>query len=103
MVVADFIPMPVMGTSCASPTFAGIIGLLNSDRAVAGKPPLGFLNPLLYQNADALNDCTFGSGGGCFDDSDNDNGFPSLPGWDAVTGLGSPNYHKMKQVIDTLP
>ena len=103
MVVADFIPMPVMGTSCASPTFAGIVGLLNSDRAVAGKPPLGFLNPLLYQNADALNDCTFGSGGGCFDNSDNDNGFPSLPGWDAVTGLGSPNYPKMKQMVDALP
>jgi len=26
-----------------------------------------------------------------------------LPGWDAVTGLGSPNYPKMKQMVDALP
>merc|ERR1711904_26481 len=55
----------VAGTSCASPTVAGIIGLLNDLRLQNGKSQLGFLNPMLYANAAALNDITTGSGSGC--------------------------------------
>jgi len=57
----------VGGTSCATPTFAGIVGLLNDLRAQANKPPLGFLNPLLYsigpnpQNVNAFNDAVKGT------------------------------------------
>ena len=36
----------VNGTSCSSPIFASIIGLINNKLAEAGKSPLGFLNPL---------------------------------------------------------
>ena len=39
----------VSGTSCASPTFAGVVSLLNDLRISAGKSTLGFLNPLVYQ------------------------------------------------------
>ena len=101
MVVSSFIPMPVMGTSCAAPTFSGIVGLLNDIREMNNKSSLGFLNPLLYSTMGmkSLNDITFGSGGGCFDNSDHDNGFPALKGWDAVTGLGSPNFPKMKEMV----
>jgi tripeptidyl-peptidase I len=56
------------GTSCATPTFASIIQLLNSDRLANGKTALGFLNPWLYSNATTgLNDITHGhnTGGGC--------------------------------------
>ena len=61
-VVVQFgIPLPgVSGTSCASPTAAGIFGLLNDQRAQANKPPLGFLNPFIYQNEKAFNDVTSG-------------------------------------------
>ena len=38
----------VGGTSASSPTFAGIITLLNDARIAEGMPPLGFLNPLIY-------------------------------------------------------
>ncbi|KAI5119526.1 hypothetical protein M0805_002548 [Coniferiporia weirii] len=38
----------VGGTSASSPTFAAIVTLLNDARIANGKPPLGFLNPLLY-------------------------------------------------------
>lgn len=38
----------VGGTSASSPTFAGIVTLLNDFRIANGKPPLGFLNPMLY-------------------------------------------------------
>ncbi len=46
----------VDGTSCAAPTFSGIVALLNDVRLNLGKPPLGFLNPLFYQNPTAFND-----------------------------------------------
>lgn len=36
------------GTSCSSPTFAGIVSLLNDFRISNANPPQGFLNPLLY-------------------------------------------------------
>jgi subtilase family serine protease len=40
---------PISGTSAAAPTFAAIVTLLNDARYQAGKGPLGFLNPFLYQ------------------------------------------------------
>jgi len=93
VVVANKIPLPgVSGTSCASPTAAGVVGLLNDARLQAGKPPMGFLNHFIYQNAAAFNDCTSGSNNGCFLDA----GFPATAGWDAVTGVGSPNFAKLK-------
>ncbi|KAG5717556.1 Tripeptidyl-peptidase sed2, partial [Termitomyces sp. T112] len=33
------------GTSASSPTFAGLVALLNDARLSQGLPPLGFLNP----------------------------------------------------------
>jgi tripeptidyl-peptidase I len=75
------------GTSAASPIFASIIALLNDRRIATGKSVLGFLNPALYANPGVLNDITSGSNPGC-----GTNGFPSISGWDAVTGLGTPNY-----------
>lgn len=41
------------GTSCASPQIAGVIALANQYRAEQGEPPVGDLNPLLYQVGDA--------------------------------------------------
>ena len=83
--VQDGIPLPgVGGTSCASPTFSGIIALLNDARLAAGKSALGFLNPLLYQSVPtfpgAFNDVTEGTNEGC-----TVNGFTAAVGWDPVT------------------
>ena len=36
LVVSNFIPMPVAGTSCAAPTFSGVVSLLNDLRLLAG-------------------------------------------------------------------
>ena len=49
LIVYIDLPWPVDGTSCATPTTAGIVSLLNDVRLNAGKSTLGFLNPLLYQ------------------------------------------------------
>ncbi|KAJ2994961.1 hypothetical protein NUW58_g1410 [Xylaria curta] len=94
------------GTSCSAPAFAGIVGLLNDARLRAKKPTLGFLNPLLYHNPQALNDITLGGSTGCdgrarFHGSPN--GSPVIPyaswnataGWDPVSGLGTPNFPKL--------
>ncbi|TFY58182.1 hypothetical protein EVJ58_g6573 [Rhodofomes roseus] len=83
---------PVSGTSCASPTFAAIISLLNDELIAAGKSPLGFLNPWLYSTAaSALTDITSGNNPGC-----NTDGFSATTGWDPVTGLGTPVFSKLK-------
>jgi tripeptidyl-peptidase-1 len=83
-VVADLIVQLVDGTSCATPTFSGVLALVNDARLAAGKPALGFLNPFLYANPGALNDITEGN-----------NGFPCSAGFDPVTGLGSPLFQKL--------
>jgi tripeptidyl-peptidase I len=57
--------------------------LINEKRIAAGKGPVGFINPVLYENPGALNDITTGKNPGC-----GTNGFSAVPGWDPVTGLG---------------
>ncbi|PIL23444.1 hypothetical protein GSI_14755 [Ganoderma sinense ZZ0214-1] len=85
----------VDGTSASSPTFAAIVSLLNDARLNKGQAPLGFLNPLLYsQGAAALNDITKGSNPGC-----GTQGFPAVAGWDAVTGLGTPDFTKLLALV----
>ncbi|KAJ7111425.1 family S53 protease-like protein [Mycena epipterygia] len=90
----------VKGTSCSSPTFAAIVALLNDQLVAAARPPLGFLNPLLYSAAGraALNDIKTGDNPGC-----NTNGFPATLGWDPVTGLGTPNYALLKALVTSPP
>ncbi|KAJ7070060.1 family S53 protease [Mycena amicta] len=80
----------VSGTSCSSPTFASVVGLINDRLIAAGKAPLGFLNPFLYANPKMFNDVTLGHNTGC-----NTNGFAARAGWDPVTGLGTPNFANM--------
>ena len=91
--------------SCASPTFAGIVALLNSARLSAGMPPLGFLNPWIYSGAyTALNDIVDGGSRGCTG-TDIYSGLPTpfvpyaswnaTQGWDPVTGYGTPDFGKL--------
>ncbi|KAH8986035.1 subtilisin-like protein [Lactarius hatsudake] len=70
----------VDGTSCSTPTVAGVISLLNDYRLANNRRPLGFLNPWLYGiGIDGLNDITSGSNPGCGTD-----GFSAIVGWDPV-------------------
>lgn len=86
------------GSSLAAPLFASVLTLLNQERAEAGKGPIGFVNPTLYRNDDVLNDVTEGTNLGC-----GTQGFHAVEGWDPVTGLGTPNYPKMKALFLSLP
>ncbi|EXJ59644.1 hypothetical protein A1O7_03790 [Cladophialophora yegresii CBS 114405] len=92
------------GTSVATPTWAAIIANLNSVRLSRGQKPLGFLNPWLYKTAyKALTDITQGSSRGCDNVTNAGQDAPGVPGagwkavkgWDAVTGLGTPNLTKL--------
>ncbi|KAG1891976.1 peptidase S8/S53 domain-containing protein [Suillus subluteus] len=86
---------PVGGTSCAAPTFTAFVSMLNDARLSAGKSPLGFLNPFLYSTGyTALNDITEGRNPGCQTE-----GFNATVGWDPVTGYGTPNFEKLKDLV----
>ncbi|KAH9839200.1 family S53 protease [Rhodofomes roseus] len=88
---------PGSGTSAAAPLFASVISLLNDELLAAGRSPLGFLNPWLYSTGiSALNDITVGNNYAC---SDFTTGFNASAGWDPVTGLGTPNYPKLKAAL----
>ena len=79
------------GTSASAPVFAGMVSLLNEARIQAGKPPMGFLNPFIYQNQDAFTDIVKGSN----PNSHNDvpiYGFNATIGYDPLTGVGTPKF-----------
>ena len=78
------------GTSAVSPLWAALIALLNQG---LGRP-VGFLTPKLYQlpaGDNGLNDITMGDNGG----------YQAQPGWDACTGLGSPNGAALLATLNT--
>ena len=99
MIVTNGEWKPVSGTSASNPVFASIITLINSERMHTGKGPVGFINPVLYSNPDMLNDVVTGANQGCGVDQ----AFRATRGWDAVTGLGSPNYERMRCSFMSLP
>ncbi|PAV23333.1 subtilisin [Pyrrhoderma noxium] len=85
----------VGGTSASSPTFAAIVALLNDVRISTGKPPLGFLNPALYSiGLSGLVDIKEGNNPGC-----GTPGFNATKGWDAITGLGTPDFVLLKALL----
>lgn len=90
MVIASGKGQSVSGTSCSSPIFAGIIALINHELISAGHSPLGWLNPWLYANPQMFVDIVSGS-----NPYEKCEGFQAAPGWDPVTGLGTPIYPEM--------
>lgn len=83
--------VPIGGTSAVAPLWAGLIALINQKRGKA----VGYLNPYLYQNyqqlsqSKALRDVTSGNNGS----------YSAGPGWDACTGLGSPDGTQLLQAL----
>jgi kumamolisin len=69
------------GTSAVAPLWAGLFALINEQ---CGKPA-GFIHPVLYGNPSAFQNVTIG------DNKSGGIGYSAGPGWDACTGLGSPD------------
>jgi len=88
----------VGGTSASTPSWGAIISLLNEEclSASGGSKTLGFVNPLFYQNADAFTDITKGSNAV---GENAESGWKCTKGWDAVTGLGTPQFSKLQSVV----
>ncbi|KAH9015224.1 subtilisin-like protein [Lactarius pseudohatsudake] len=85
------------GTSGSTLIVASTISLLNDYLITNDRPPLGFLNIRLYDDGFAgLNDVTSGSNPDCGTD-----GFCAFPGWDPVTGLGTPDFEKLQNIFMT--
>ncbi len=80
------------GTSAAAPLWAALLALADGSPACAGAP-VGFANPALYRSATSnyagvFNDVT--SGNNDFTGT-NAGRYAARPGYDPVTGLGTPN------------
>jgi tripeptidyl-peptidase I len=88
------------GTSASTPVFASMIVRINDARLRAGKGPVGFVNAVLYAyQHKIMRDVETGSNTGCGVSE----AFPAQEGWDAVTGLGSPDFEKLLDLYLHLP
>lgn len=80
------------GTSWSAPVWAGLCAILNEARLAAGRGPAPYLNPHLYPLV----------GTACFRDitGGDNNGYRAVPGFDLVTGLGTPNLGELIARLD---
>lgn len=76
-VLVDGVSSVFGGTSAVAPLWAGLIARVN---ALTGRRA-GYVQPVLYPRESAFQDITKGNNGG----------FQASAGWDACTGLGSPD------------
>eukprot|EP00026_Physarum_polycephalum_P002469 Phypoly_transcript_02476.p2 GENE.Phypoly_transcript_02476~~Phypoly_transcript_02476.p2 ORF type:complete len:282 (+),score=51.37 Phypoly_transcript_02476:1941-2786(+) len=91
------------GTSASTPYFAAFVSLLNDIRLSSGNAPLGFLNPFIYNlTSNHFNDITRGDNN-CSEFTCRPTGFPATPGFDAVTGFGSPIFSAWSASVAALP
>lgn len=90
------------GTSASTPLIAAMVAHWNELRLQRGEPQLGFLNPLLYTLAkahpDAFNDVIIGDNR-CGISECCERGFGAARGWDATTGIGSPKFDKVTELL----
>jgi kumamolisin len=88
------------GTSAVAPLWAGLIARINQRLVSLGSKPVGFLNPLIYgnavTNAGVFRDVVKGNN----DITGTLNGlYPAGAGWDAASGLGTPDGAKLLQAL----
>ncbi len=77
MVRIDGTDTVIGGTSAVAPLWAGLIARINQSTGTNA----GYLNPMLYGRPQSLRDIVSGNNGD----------FEAAQGWDACTGLGTPN------------
>ena len=93
-------PGVIGGTSAVAPLWAGLIARINQRLVSIGSKPVGFLNPFIYgssvANAGVFHDIVTGTN----DVTGTLNGlYTSGPGWDAASGLGTPDGTKLLQAL----
>jgi kumamolisin len=88
-IVVDGSDIVVGGTSAVAPLWAALVALLNETATTT----LGFINAQLYADPAVLRDITSGNNGA----------YEAGVGWDACTGLGSPNGVALASLLGTPP
>jgi kumamolisin len=91
LVRVDGQEFPIGGTSAVAPLWAGLIALCNQSLGHRA----GFINALLYADPTVCNDVTAGSN----KVGPEKVGYSAGAGWDACTGLGSPNGVKLLALL----
>jgi uncharacterized protein (TIGR03437 family) len=103
------------GTSASTPTFAGVVALLNHylvSKGIQSQPGVGNINPTLYRLAATVpgvfHDITTGNNfvpcaAGSPDCANGHLGYRTGPGYDRVTGLGSPDVSNLIHSWSTQP
>ena len=88
------------GTSAVAPLWAALIARINQK--LGGR--VGFINPQIYAvaNSEAFNDIVLGNNK-CSYKTFNGIGYTAGPGWDACSGLGSPNGAVLSNLLKTMP
>lgn len=76
------------GTSAVAPLYAGLMAVLNG---LLGGNKVGFINPLLYAEGDAVCKDISAPPGPANNNYGGIDGYPAGKGWNACTGLGSVN------------
>ena len=85
--------MSIGGTSAVAPLWAALVGILNQGL----NTHIGFINPLLYRKAsNAFHDITSGN-----NDTVGRGNYTAGTGWDACTGLGSPDGKKILSALSS--
>lgn len=88
----------VAGTSASCPTMAAMLALANDILFTLNKPPLGFVNQLIFslltEYPQAFDDIVVGknSAGKIF-------GFESTKGWDPCSGVGNLNFYEFANYL----
>ena len=83
--------MVIGGTSAVAPLWAGLVALMNQKLG----HPVGYLNPMLYGSLagkGVVNDLVVGNNGA----------YAAKAGWDACTGLGTPDGERLLKALRAL-
>ena len=95
----------VDGTSASTPVISGMITILNNLRLSQNKPSVGLVAPLLYtiyaKCPDCFKDITEGSNNST-EATFCKYGYAAAKGFDAVYGLGTPNFDKIYEYVKNM-
>ena len=85
----------VVGTSCSTPLWAGLIALVNELALTNAQPAVGFINPAIYSMGKGSNSLSYTSlfhdiTAGNNESPNSPNHYQAVPGYDLCTGWGTP-------------
>ena len=97
--------MAVDGTSASCPSVSGMISRLNNLRLSQNRSTLGLVAPLLYDMANncplCFKDIVYGSNNAT-EYGDCEFGYTAAKGYDAVYGLGLPNFDEIYKYVKNM-